>query len=77
MTVGLPLDLIYGQVYSQLAAIPTANLQAILQSQGIRVRYAIRAASLTNHPAGSWAPTFDLLCAVVMPPPPAGEDCGC
>ncbi|MEX0599887.1 MAG: TonB-dependent receptor, partial [Rhodothermales bacterium] len=37
MAVGMPLDVVYDQVYTSLAAIPTPQLQAILQSQGLEL----------------------------------------
>lgn len=41
--VGLPLDDIYGSVYGGLAAIPTAQLTALLQQQGLPVNEQVTA----------------------------------
>jgi iron complex outermembrane receptor protein len=35
MAVGMPLGFVYGQVYETIAAIPTDQLQALLQQQGL------------------------------------------
>src|SRR5690606_17337441 len=34
---GMPLDVVYNQIYAQLASIPVPQLQALLQQQGINL----------------------------------------